>query len=144
MRSLLSLRGLCAVAAVATATIFSGCANGPVYFDDPTSSYEPGTDAWWGEKAQLPVGERRRIKNGKVWPVRPRPGGPQQPASHIRHAAHAWPYPYVCRDRQYVQDVFATQAANGWADAATMYNYYFHPETHQLTVPGKQHLDRHR
>lgn len=141
MKSLLPLRGFFLAAAVTTTTIFSGCVSGPVYFDDPTSMHEPGTDAWWGEKAQLPLGERRRMKHGKVWPMRPRPSGPKQHWSHTYHATHHWPLPYVCQDRQYVRDVFAMQAAKGWADETTLSEYHFDPESHELSVPGRQHLN---
>ncbi len=138
MRSLLTLRGICIAATCAT--MFSGCVSGPVYFQDETSAYEPGTDAWWAEKAQLPVGERRRVKKGKVWPIQPRPDAPKQPFSHIYHAATSWPYPYVCQDRQYVRSLFDQQAANGWAEQATLHEYHFDPDTNQINGPGRSHL----
>jgi hypothetical protein len=139
MRNLKTVRGLC-VAAVMT-TVFSGCMNSPVYFDDETSALEPGTDGWWAEKAQLPVGERRRVWKGKVWPTRPRPDLPKQPAIHMYHAAQAWPYPYVCQDREYVRSLFDQQISSGWTEQTTLYTYHFDSNSHQLNVPGQRHLN---
>ncbi|MFK7819015.1 MAG: hypothetical protein AB8G99_09865 [Planctomycetaceae bacterium] len=139
MRNLKKVRGLC-VAAVLT-TVFSGCVNSPIYFDDETSALEPGTEGWWAEKAQLPVGERRRVWKGKVWPSRPRPDLPKQPAIHMYHANQAWPYPYVCEDREYVRSLMDLQISNGWTQQTTLYSYHFNEDTHELSVPGQRHLN---
>lgn len=138
MRSLRFLRASCAAAVIACT--FSGCMTGMFYTDDPNSSHEPGSDGWWAEKAQLPVGARQVYKKGKAWPPRPRPTGEKQQFSHIFHAAHYWPYPYVCQDREYVRSVYHQQMANGWAAQTTLYSYHFNQETNQLSHPGRAHL----
>jgi hypothetical protein len=34
-----------------------------------------------------------------------------------------------------------TQEANGWLSETTLYDYHFDPETNELTIPGKLHLE---
>lgn len=139
MRSVRAVLGAC-VAAMAAAT-FSGCVTGPFAFEDTESNFEPGSDSWWNEKASSPVGARQKHKRGKVWPPFPRPTGPKQQATHVFHAAHYWPYPYVCQDRQWLNQVWELQAAAGWAKETTLYGYHFDPATFEITVPGRKHLN---
>ncbi len=140
MRSVQTI-GAATIAAL-TMIGFSGCvATGPLRMEDSSSIYEPGSDEWWAEKAALPVGERQKIKKGKLWPPRPRPTGPKQQFSHVYHAAHFWPYPYICQDRAYVHGVLNQQISNGWADETTLYHYHFDAQTHELTEPGRLHLN---
>ena len=138
MRNLRFFRATCAAAVIACT--FSGCMTGMFYRDDPNSSHEPGSDGWWAEKAQLPVGARQVYKKGKAWPPQARPTGEKQQLSHMFHAAHYWPYPYVCQDRQYVRSVYQQQMVNGWAAQTTLYPYHFSEETHRLSHPGRAQL----
>ena len=87
-------------------TTMCGCMTGPQSLrfrkHDPNSQFEPGTDAWWAEKAHLPVGSRQKFYKGKWWPPYHRPRVEKQQAAHIAHASIYWPLPYVCADRQVV------------------------------------------
>lgn len=109
-----------------------------------SSSYKPWGDRWSEEwyamEADSPVGARQKYKHGKMWPTRPRPTGKQQQLSHRFHAAHYWPLPYVCQDRDYVRTVTRMQADNGWRDATTFYHYHFDEETMELNHAGQTHL----
>ena len=91
------VRGFCA-AAILTTTL-CGCMTGPKFMryrqTDAESHAVPGSDQWWAEKAALPVGTRQKCWKGKLWPPYPRPTGPKQQFTHLYHAAHYWPYPYV-------------------------------------------------
>lgn len=131
------------VAALA-AVVFSGCMTGPRWLRykkvDPNSSYESGSDAWWAEKAQLPVGTRQKVHRGKVYPPYPRPTGEKQQWSHKFHAAHYWPLPYVCADRDLVANIWNDQIANGWTEATTLFEYHFDNETNELNQPGQLQL----
>jgi hypothetical protein len=131
------------VAALA-AVVFSGCMTGPRWLRyrkvDPNSSCYPGSDEWWAEKAQLPVGTRQRVHHGKVYPPFPRPTGEKQQWSHKFHAAHYWPLPYVCADRDLVSNIWNEQIANGWTEATTLFDYHFETETQELTHPGLMQL----
>lgn len=98
------------------------------------------TEAWWQMRAQDPVGARQVEWNGKQWPPYPRPVGPPQTCSHIYHAEHYWPWPYMCTDRQVILDITHTQEANGWLCETTLYDYHFNADTNELTVPGKLQL----
>lgn len=126
------------------ATAFSGCMTGPRWMRykkvDPNSQYQPGSDAWWAEKAQLPVGTRQRVHKGKVYPPFPRPTGEKQQYSHKFHAAHYWPLPYVCQDREIVENVWNDQVANGWTEATTLYDYHFQEDGYELNQPGRRQL----
>lgn len=117
---------------------------GPTLFEreDPYTSADPGSAQWWSQKAQLQPGVRQRCKKGKLWPVRPRPTGDRQQFTHTFHAAHYWPLPYVCYDRQYVRDIIETQTMLGWQEETTLYNRHFDPENQTLTRPGILHLER--
>ena len=131
------------VAIVATAPL-SGCMTGPhiLRFSDrdPYSFHEPGSQAWWAEKAALPPGVRQTCYKGKVWPTRPRPNCDRQQYSHTFHSAHYWPYPYVCQDRSLVTGLWNDQVANGWIEETTLFEYHFDPDTDRLTRPGRNHL----
>lgn len=130
--------------AALAATVFSGCMTGPRWMRykkvDPNSSHQPGSDAWWAEKAQLPVGTRQKVYKGKVYPPFPRPTGEKQQFSHKFHAAHYWPLPYACQDREIVANVWNDQVANGWTEATTLYEYHFDSDTNELNQPGMMHL----
>jgi hypothetical protein len=130
--SLLCLTAATFAASVARAQDANGC----------PAPCEPRwhSEAWWQARAQEPVGARQLDCKGKQWPPYNRPVGPEAPWCHIYHAEHYWPWPYMCTDRQYIFDVMRTQEANGWLTETTLYDYHFHPETHELTVPGKLQL----
>ncbi|HEV7998836.1 MAG TPA: hypothetical protein VGP63_03075 [Planctomycetaceae bacterium] len=98
------------------------------------------SDAWWAMRANEPVGARQCECKGLQWPPYPRPVGPPMTCAHIYHAEHYWPWPYLCTDRQVVLDMTRTQEANGWISETTLYEYYFNPDTNDLTTPGKTHL----
>lgn len=120
----------------------AGCAAGPDVFEceDGECGPEPGSEQWWAQKAQLPVGARQRYHKGKLWPPFPRPTEEQQQCSHIYHAAHYWPHPYNCQDQAYVRQLWAEQSAAGWIDATTFYDYHFVDGESELTGPGRAHL----
>jgi len=82
-----------------------------------------------------PVGSSQRYRKGKLWPPYPRPRENGEWSTQF-HAAMYWPHPYNCWDRSYVKNISATQIANGWAQATTLYAYHFNPETHQLNPAG--------
>ncbi|MCA9058666.1 MAG: hypothetical protein KDA85_09210 [Planctomycetaceae bacterium] len=119
----------------------SGCMTGPSFVEhhDPTSMHEPGSDAWWAEKAMLPPGQRSRSWKGKVWPAVPRSTQPGQQFTHTFHSAHYWPLPYVCQDRQYVNNIFEMQIARGWQDETTLYDRHFQVGG-ELTEAGRLQL----
>lgn len=124
--------------------LLSGCMTGPslIANDDPYSNSKPGSDQWWFEKAQITPGVRQKCKKGKTWPARPRPAGEGQQFSHTFHAAHYWPLPYVCADRQYVHNIMDVQKSNGWAEENTLYSRHFSDSDQTLTRPGRLHLQR--
>lgn len=123
--------------------ILQGCSTGPQWFGhrDKTSCHEPGSDAWWAEKAMLPPGVRQQYKKGKIWPPQPRSNQEPQQFSHTYYAEHYWPLPYVCQDRDAVRSMMETQVALGWQEETTLYNRHFHEETQQLTRAGELHLE---
>ncbi|MCH2209732.1 MAG: hypothetical protein MK110_00400 [Fuerstiella sp.] len=123
-------------------TLLSGCMTGPSLIEqtDPYSSAKPGSDRWWSEKAQITPGVRQKCSKGKIWPVRPRPSGEGQQFSHTFHAAHYWPLPYVCADRQYVENIMEVQKINGWIEENTLYNRHFDSADQTLTRPGRLYL----
>ena len=95
---------------------------------------------WYARRALDPVGSRRRYINGKFWPPFPRPEGLSMLPSHRFHAAHYWPLPYVCADRQIVKDFSNIQEENGWIDATTLYEYHFDDDDHSLNRAGHLQL----
>ncbi|MGE3314397.1 MAG: hypothetical protein AB7O26_04715 [Planctomycetaceae bacterium] len=99
------------------------------------------SDEWWAREAEKPVGARQKDHKGKLWPPYPRPAddGGQQ-CCHEYHAAHYWPYPYICEDRSYVRNLSQAQINNGWITETTLYSYHFNEETHELTDSGRLHL----
>lgn len=99
-----------------------------------------GTEEWYAAHADDPVGARQKYAFGKLWPERPRPTGPHQLFIHKYHAAHHWPYPYVCADRADVQNIMETQVVNGWIEATTLYDYHFDEATQELNQAGVAHL----
>jgi hypothetical protein len=111
-------------------------------FAQDCNSCEPRwhSDAWWAMRAGEPVGSRQCECKGLEWPPYPRPACPPMTCAHIYHAEHYWPWPYLCTDRQCVLDMVHAQEANGWLSETTLYEYYFNPDTNDLTVPGKMHL----
>ena len=129
--------------ALLLAGALQGCSAGPQWFGrgDPNSCHEPGSDAWWAEKAALPPGVRQKCKKGKVWPARPRSNQEPQQWSHTYYDQHYWPLPYVCQDRAAVGAFMETQVALGWQEETTLYNRHFDPTTQQLTRAGELHLE---
>lgn len=97
-------------------------------------------EAHYAERAGDPIGARQVYKHGKLWPPYPRPTGPANLPSHLYHAAHYWPYPYVCQDRDYVRSLSGAQISNGWVAMTTLYDYHFDPDTHQLNASGRMQL----
>jgi len=128
--------------ALLVAGAIQGCSAGPQFFGhkDPNSCHEPGSDAWWAEKAALPPGVRQQCKKGKVWPARPRSNQEPQQFSHTFYAQHYWPLPYVCQDRESVHVLMETQTALGWQEETTLYDRHFDPISQQLTRAGELHL----
>jgi len=86
-------------------------------------------------------GGRQTEYKGRFWPPFPRPVGKEAKWIHQYHYAHYWPYPQNCEDRVSVTNALNLQAANGWADATTLYHYHFDPETSQLNSSGMAHLE---
>ena len=97
-------------------------------------------EAMYAERACDPIGARQVYKKGKQWPPYPRPTGPANLPSHLYHAAHYWPYPYVCQDREFVRALSGAQNSNGWVTMTTLYDYHFDPDTHQLNASGRMQL----
>jgi hypothetical protein len=124
--------------------MLSGCMTGPhiIENNDPYSNCEPGSSEWWFQKAQIQPGVRQKCKKGKIWPPRPRPTGEGQQFSHTFHSAHYWPLPYVCQDRQYVNDILEAQMSNGWMEETTLYHRHFSADDQMLSRPGQLHLQR--
>jgi hypothetical protein len=98
------------------------------------------SEAWWAQRNQEPVGARQFECKGLQWPPYPRPTCREMTWAHIYHAEHYWPWPYLCTDRQCVADMTHAQEANGWLSETTLYEYYFNPDTNELTQPGKSQL----
>lgn len=94
---------------------------------------------WYARRSTDPVGSRRRYVKGKFWPPYPRPEGLSMIPSHRFHAAHYWPYPYVCQDRQSVRAFIAAQEDAGWVEATTLFAYHFDRDTKQLNRSGRMH-----
>lgn len=122
-------------------SVLSGCMTGPTIFErnDPYSVAEPGSPEWWNEKAMLPPGVRQECKKGKVWPMRPRSTAEPQQFSHTFHSAHYWPLPYVCQDRQSVNDMIEAQVSLGWQEETTLYDMHFTDDV-TLTEPARRKL----
>lgn len=104
------------------------------------SGVRHGSKEYYEMRAPEPPGRRQKYHYGKLWPPFPRPVGPELPCAHKYHAAHYWPYPYVCEDRAFVRSMIQTQIHNGWLQATTLYEYHFHPLTQELNSAGKTHL----
>ncbi len=113
-------------------------ARGGLPFGIPFFSKKP--PGYYESRASEPVSTRQRYYKGKYWPPYPRPQGPYLPWIHRFHAEHYWPYPYNYQDRFVVRDVLRKQIANGWVAATTLYDYYFDPDTQQLTRSGRLRL----
>lgn len=99
-----------------------------------------GSDAWWAIQAQSPVGARQVCKKGKLWPPVPRPTGEKQQFCHRYHAAHYWPWPYICQDRAYVNNVTDLQVSKGWMKKTTLFDHHFNVDSHELNHAGREHL----
>lgn len=87
-----------------------------------------------------PVGSRQKCRKGLIWPPRPRPTGKPQKLAEKYHAAHYWPWPYVCQDRAVIEGTSLTQIENGWLTATTLYDFHFDSETGELNTSGRRHL----
>ena len=101
--------------------------------DDQRASY-------YTERAEDPVGARQYEYKGKEWPPYQRPTGPAQVPTHIYHAAHYWPHPYVCQDRQSVREFVHIQEEAGWVSETTLYDYHFDRDQQALNRAGLIHL----
>lgn len=95
---------------------------------------------WYARRALDPVGSRRRYIKGKFWPPFPRPEGLSMLPSHRFHAAHYWPYPYICEDRQSVRDYISMQEETGWENATTLYDYHFDGDNQGVNRSGRIQL----
>lgn len=93
-------------------------------------------EEYYASRANDPIGSRQVSKHGKQWPPFPRPTGPANLPSHLYHAAHYWPHPYTCQDRDYVKALSAAQVSNGWVTMTTLYEYHF-DDSHQLNASGR-------
>lgn len=100
------------------------------------SAHQAEREAYYASRACDPIGARQVYKKGKLWPPQPRPTGPANLPSHLYHAAHYWPHPYVAQDRDYVRTLSSAQTSNGWVTMTTLYEYHF-DETHQLNAAGR-------
>ena len=96
--------------------------------------------SWYGQRASDPVGARQFYYKGKDWPPYPRPQGLSQIPTHIYHAAHYWPLPYCCEDRESVRQLIAAQEDAGWVSETTLYDYHFDPDSQQLNKSGQLHV----
>ncbi len=98
------------------------------------------SEEWYAIEADSPVGARQKYKKGKLWPPFPRPQGKEQQLSHRFHAAHYWPFPYRCKDRDYIRDLSQMQTAQGWLNETTLYDFHFDPESQELNHAGRLQL----
>jgi hypothetical protein len=96
---------------------------------------------WYARRAQDPVGSRRRYFKGKNWPPFPRPEGISMLPGHRYHAAHYWPYPYACQDRQSVREYVAAGEDAGWMSMTTLYDYHFNRDNQSLNRAGLIHMN---
>lgn len=96
---------------------------------------------WYARRALDPVGSRQKYYKGKMWPPFPRPQGVSQLPTHAYHAAHYWPHPYLCYDRQSVRDFVTAQEEAGWTQATTLYDYHFDPDSQTLNRAGRIHVN---
>lgn len=96
-------------------------------------------EAYYAQRAWEPIGARQVEKKGKLWPPFPRSTGPANLPSHLYHAAHYWPHPYNCQDREYVRTISAAQTSNGWVTMTTLYDYHFDDAQH-LNEAGRIQL----
>lgn len=104
------------------------------------SEREQAKADWYARRALDPVGSRQRYVKGKDWPPYPRPEGISQLPSHRYHAAHYWPHPYMCQDRNSVRELIAAHETAGWTDHTTFFDYHFEPDTQTLNRSGRLHL----
>ncbi len=94
-----------------------------------------------GDHGERPVGASQKEFKGKLWPPFPRPVGKEAGFWQQYHYAHYWPYPHSCEDQSSVRAALNLQVSNGWVEGTTLFNYHFHPETHQLNSAGLSHLE---
>jgi hypothetical protein len=100
-----------------------------------------GNSAFADDWNDRPVGSTQIEFRGKLWPPFPRPVGKEARCIDQYHYTHYWPYPQNCEDRSSVRTVLNYQAANGWVEATTLFNFHFTPDTHQLNSAGVAHLE---
>lgn len=53
------------------------------------------------------------------------------------HENQRWPWPYPCPDRIAVREPFCIMVNNGWRRQNLLGDYYFNPNTNQLTTAGQ-------
>lgn len=114
----------------------SARAGWPFFSDGPRR----GTPEYLEMRASEPPGRRQFFFAGKPWPDRARPVGEDLPWIHTYHATHYWPRPYNCQDREIVNAFSSIQVNNGWIEATTFFDYHFDPDTNQLNLAGREHL----
>lgn len=142
------LRGWAFVAAVSVMLPSMAVADGwipwPWKSSDRYRSWKAERDeqraSFYEERSSDPVGARQYSYKGKEWPPYQRPTGPAQLPVHIYHAAHYWPHPYVCSDRQSVRDYTNAQEEAGWISETTLYDYHFDRDQQVLNRAGLIHL----
>lgn len=121
-----------------------GCASSGYFLGSGDGQYDAPrrwSKQWYEQEADSPVGARQAYVAGKLWPPFPRPAGKPQQLSHRYHAAHYWPYPYVCEDRAYIREVGQRQVNNGWITETTLYDYHFEDDGVKLDHSGLMHVD---
>lgn len=96
--------------------------------------------SWYAQRSGDQVGARQYYYKGKDWPPYPRPQGLSQIPTHIYHAAHYWPYPYFCEDRESVRQFDIAQEDAGWVSETTLYDYHFEGDSQQLNRAGTLHV----
>jgi hypothetical protein len=101
-----------------------------------TDGPRKGSREYYEMHAGDPVGQRQKVKYGKVWPPQPRAAGEPLPFIHRYYANCYWPYPYNLMDRADVNAVSDMQVMNGWISATTLYSYHFDQETNALNSSG--------
>ena len=137
-----SLLGLMALGTLVPSIGQAGLIPWPWHRNAPPrmTEYRAEREAEYAERACDPIGARQVTKHGKQWPPYPRPTGPANLPSHLYHAAHYWPHPYNCQDREYVHSLSAAQVSNGWVTMTTLYDYHFNSDMHQLNASGRMQL----
>lgn len=105
-----------------------------------TEGPRKGSREYYEMHAGDPVGQRQKVKYGKVWPPQPRAAGEPLPFVHRFYANCYWPHPYNLMDRADVEAVAHAQIAAGWMCQTTFYDHHFDGATNALNSVGLAHL----